>query len=293
MTKKIAFIIYKILFFFLKIFDKIFKVRLSYVFKDVITENSYEFIYIKNKKTFFFIPNNYTKYRLNSYFTKEPDTINWIKNFKKNKKIVFWDIGANVGNYSIFSAMYNKKVQVFAFEPSVSNLKVLARNISINSLEEKISIIQLPLTDRRNKIALMQESRFEEGGSFNSFGVNYNSDSFRTDGRITSGLQITEKNKIKKLFSKNKYKLFGTSLDSLVNNKIIDIPDYIKIDVDGIEHLILMGAEKVLRNKKIKGILIELYPDFKKQYKLCHQILKSCNFKFVSKLGYNYIFNKT
>jgi len=292
MTKKLAYIIYKILFFFMNIFDRIFKVRLSYVFKDVITENSYEFIYIKNNKTFFFTPNNYTKYRLNNYYTKEPDTIVWMKNFKKNKKIIFWDIGANIGNYSIFSAMYHKNIQVFAFEPSVSNLKVLARNISINNLEEKITIIQLPLSDKENKIALMQESRFEEGGSFNSFGVNYNSDSFRTDGNITAGLQIVGPNKTKKLFSKNKYKIFGTSLDNLVKSKIVDIPDYIKIDVDGIEHLILLGATKVLRNKKIKGILIELYPDFKKQYKLCHKMLKSCNFKFVSKLGRNYIFNK-
>jgi FkbM family methyltransferase len=281
MTKKIAFFIYKILFFFLKLLDSLFKISLSYIFKDVILENSYEHLFIKNKKIFFFIPNMFTKYRLNTFFTKEPDTINWIKKFKKNKKIIFWDIGANIGNYSIFSAVYNSKVKVFAFEPSLSNLKVLARNISINNLEEKINIIQLPLTSRENKLALMQESSFEEGGSFNSFGVNYNSDSFSKKNTV-----------FKKLFPKNKYKIFGTSLDNLVKNKVIETPDYIKIDVDGIEHLILIGAKNLLRSKKIKSVLIELYPNFKEQYAICHKILRSCNFKFVSRTGYNYIFQK-
>ena len=36
-----------------------------------------------------------------------------------------------------------------------------------------------------------------------------------------------------------KYNLYGTSINSLIANKILQIPNYIKIDVDGIEHLIL------------------------------------------------------
>ena len=39
-------------------------------------------------------------------------------------------------------------------------------------------------------------------------------------------------------------------------NEILEIPDYIKIDVDGIEHLILSGANKFLKNEKIKGICV-------------------------------------
>ena len=40
-------------------------------------------------------------------------------------------------------------------------------------------------------------------------------------------------------------------------------PDYIKMDVDGIEHLILKGGSTVLQN--LKGILIEIDEDFRKQ----------------------------
>ena len=43
------------------------------------------------------------------------------------------------------------------------------------------------------------------------------------------------------------------------------IPDYIKIDVDGIEHLILEGGKETLKNKKIKSILIEINENFEDQ----------------------------
>ena len=34
--------------------------------------------------------------------------------------------------------------------------------------------------------------------------------------------------------SKNKYKILGTSMDYLIENKILEIPNYIKIDVMGL-----------------------------------------------------------
>ena len=39
-----------------------------------------------------------------------------------------------------------------------------------------------------------------------------------------------------------KYNLLGTTINYFLENSILDIPDYIKIDVDGIEHLILEGS---------------------------------------------------
>ena len=41
----------------------------------------------------------------------------------------------------------------------------------------------------------------------------------------------------------------------------IPLPDYIKIDVDGIEHYILKGSEKVINNAK--SVLIEINDDFR------------------------------
>ena len=63
------------------------------------------------------------------------------------KKLFFWDIGANIGLYSCY-AVKRADCQVYAFEPSVFNLELLAKNIYLNSLSDKVTIIYLPLFDR-------------------------------------------------------------------------------------------------------------------------------------------------
>ena len=81
----------------------------------------------------------------------------------------------------------------------------------------------------------------------------------------------------------NKYSTLGTNINFLIKNKILDIPDYIKIDVDGIEHLILQGSLDFLSNKKIKKLMIELNEEFKEQYNNSFKILNSHDFVFVEK----------
>ena len=93
----------------------------------------------------------------------------------------------------------------------------------------------------------MKESNFIEGGALNSFGENFNYEG-------------------KKFKSKMKYQIFGTTINYLIKSKILFIPDYIKIDVDGIEHLILKGSNLYLKNKKIKSLSIEINENFTEQY---------------------------
>ncbi len=274
MTKKITLLFYYFVFFILKSLNFIFRKNFTYVFKDIVQENSYEHIYIQNKKINFFIPNSMTKYRLKNFFNKEKETLNWIDNFKKNS--IFFDIGANNGNYSIYASCVHPKIKkIYAFEPSVLNLRVLSRNISINKLENRIKIVQLPLFDKSPRILNMSETTFEEGAAFNSFAKNYKS------------LGI-----YKSLSVSNNYSILGSSLDFLIQSKIIPIPDYIKIDVDGIEHLILSGSKKMLRSTKVKSILVELIPEHKNQYDKSFKLLKNSGFKLSEKHDFNHIFVK-
>lgn len=272
MTRKITLFIYYLIFSVLKLLDFLFKKKFSYVYKDIIQEKSYEYINIKNKKINFFIPNTYTKYRLTNFFNKEPETLKWIDEFKEDS--VFFDIGANNGNYSIYASFVHEKInKIYAFEPSVLNTRILARNISINKLQKKIKIIQLPLHDKNLEVLNMSESTFEEGGAMNSFGVNYNS-----LGKIQN--------------IENKYSILGTSLDFLIQAKVIPLPDYIKIDVDGIEHLILSGAKNMLKSSNIKSILVELYPNNFNQYNQSYELLTKSGFKLIKKHNFNHIFVK-
>jgi hypothetical protein len=58
------------------------------------------------------------------------------------------------------------------------------------------------------------------------------------------------------------------------------IPNYIKIDVDGIEHLILEGFGRFLKNKRIKSISIEVNEDLP-QHRNIKKILLNSNFELV------------
>ncbi len=282
--KTLQILFFNILYLILKILEIISNRSILLRFKEFVENKCYLKKNISNKKISFFTPSELIKWRVKTILDKEPETISWINEFKERS--IFWDIGANVGLYSIYAASKRERIKVFSFEPSSSNLRTLSRNISINNLQNKINIVPFALSKNKNKFLLLKESSFNEGGALNSFGVNYN----------FSG---------KKFFSKNSYNTFGTSLDNLIKLKILKVPNYIKIDVDGIEDLILAGAKNLLLNKKIKSILIEINDKFKVQKKEILKIMKKNKFQLISKSRnedfysnkdfsgiYNYIFTK-
>ena len=77
------------------------------------------------------------------------------------------------------------------------------------------------------------------------------------------------------------YQTIGIKLDDCVNLFQLPYPDYIKIDVDGIEHLILEGSNNVLKNAT--SILIEINDRFIEQKTRCEQLLKDNNFYLQSR----------
>ena len=72
------------------------------------------------------------------------------------------------------------------------------------------------------------------------------------------------------------YNTFGLSIDESVKLLNFPKPNYIKIDVDGIEHLILKGASKTL--KKVSSLLIEVDDKFNKQKLDCKSYLENSGF---------------
>ena len=78
----------------------------------------------------FYVPNRLNKYRVDTFSIKEPETLKWIEKFEKNSN--FWDVGANIGLYSCYAAK-TRNCNVYAFEPSVFNLEILAKNIDLNN----------------------------------------------------------------------------------------------------------------------------------------------------------------
>ena len=287
MIKKLSFICFNILVLLDTVFKTLTKKSIIMRFTDFIQERSYKSIKILDKKVKFFVPNLLIHTRVDTYFTKEPETLEWIDSFEKKENLIFWDIGANIGLYSIYNSLKHPKSTTIAFEPSSSNLRVLTRNISINNLDKNIKIVPIPLTNKENTFQEMSEGYFLEGEANNTFG-----EKFDFEG--------------KELKPAIKYTLLGTTMNYFIENSILNIPDYIKIDVDGIEHLILEGGEQFLYNEKIKSMSIEINENFKEQYEKVLNLMEKYKFKFLYKKhnddnytlndkynkSYNYIFTK-
>ena len=269
MVKKLSYLCFKFLDFLDTIFKTLTKRSVLIYFNDFIQDSAYKSINILDKEIKFFIPNQLLNWRVDTFFTKEPETLEWINNFEKKENLIFWDIGANIGLYSIYNSIKHPKSTTIAFEPSSSNLRVLTRNISINDLEKNINVVPIPLTNKKNIFQEMNEGQFVEGGALNSFG-----EKFDFEG--------------KEFKPTMKYNLLGTTINYFLENSILDIPDYIKMDVDGIEHLILEGGYKFLSNKKVKSLSIEINENFKEQYDKILNLMNKYEFKLLHKKRNNY-----
>jgi FkbM family methyltransferase len=203
-------------------------------------------------------PNQLCDFRASTFSTKEPETLEWIDSLLENS--VLWDIGANVGLYSIYAAKI-RNCKVFSFEPSIFNLELLARNIFINNLTEKVTIIPLPLNDKLG-ISKLQLTTSELGGALSTFDHNIG-----YDGK-----------KIQKVFE---FSVMGITIDYAKAKLDLPQPDYIKMDVDGIEHFILSGGIEVLTS--VKGVIIEVNDDYKEQADNCYKLLSSAGLTLQNK----------
>ena len=133
---------------------------------------------------------------------------------------------------------------------------MLAKNIYENNLNNKITVIPLSLTDKM-KISDFNLSILEKSGSQSTFSEIYGEDG-------------------KEFIPKLKYKTLGVNGNEMVNKFNIQKPHYIKIDVDGIEFLILKGLSEILDN--VKSVLIEVNETFQSQKNNIKELLESQNF---------------
>lgn len=207
-------------------------------------------------------PNALCVYRARSLSEKEPETLQWIDGFKDPQ--VMWDIGANVGLYSIYAAKRHEQLKVVSFEPSYLNLELLARNIFNNGLDGRVSVIPLPLFEE------MKESDFilqglDRGGALSAFSVDYGYDNRPLEAML-------------------RYRTVGLSIDEVVDKLGVPVPDSIKIDVDGVEHLILRGGRKVLSDPRVRSVLIELNHNFVEQHRTATALLAEYGFVMLSEV---------
>ena len=197
---------------------------------------------------------------------KEPELINWLEINNNKEKQILWDIGSNVGAYSLVAATMGYKV--LSFEPAYQNYFKLHENISLNKLDEQIEAFCISFGD---KLQTGNFNIFET--SFGSSKGNYNADNYYQ-------LNLKKNPNLKKISQK---KTLVFSIDSFIKIFNLPEPSLIKIDVDGGEFEVLKGAATLLEHgKNLKSLLVEFDED---EYSIneLETFLKKLNWQIVSK----------
>ena len=165
---------------------------------------------------------DWEKWRIDTFYDKEPETIAWIESFDGS---VFWDIGANIGIYSLYCATVNPGMITYAFEPYRQNFIRLWENIWLNDFDQ-IWPHFIAISDKNSALNFKQINQIAGASG----------------GKLTG--------------NGNGYRIKTMTGDKLA--EIYGYPNYIKIDTDGNELEIILGMPKVLKNRSLKGILVEV-----------------------------------
>lgn len=160
----------------------------------------------------------------------EPFVTEIFKRYLKRSKLVL-DVGANIGYYTLIAAREMKsKGKVISFEPATSNIKLIEKNVRENGftnvLIEKKAV---GVKKGRNYIYL----------NSHNYGDNR---TYKPGGRWV------------------REKIETVALDDYFS-KTKDLIDLLKIDIQGSELAAMLGARKLLKNKRIKVIISELWPE--------------------------------
>jgi len=198
-------------------------------------------------------------WRYDTLLEKEPETIEWIDTFAPGETL--WDIGANVGIYSMYAGV--KGIRTIAFEPHFANYQQLCVTIAVNGLQDVVMPLCLALAEKKSVSAIHLAS-LEIGTSMSNFGEALD---FRG-------------NAFKPAFRQG---MIGYDLDSFVEDFGVEIPDHIKIDVDGIELAIVTGAQKTLANPKVQSVSIELIETDIAQVEAVTEIMERAGLHFIHK----------
>jgi FkbM family methyltransferase len=179
------------------------------------------------------------KFRAETFWTKEPETIHWInRNLNESTDIgLLIDVGANIGIYSLYAATVNNSISVFSVEPVPDTFRELNANIELNMKTNQISTFMVALS--------------YESGSGTLKNV---------DPRLgSSGAQIqivaSGDNASTKVLSGDR--LLKDEWEKRVHGKKV----MIKIDTDGNELDVLNGFIEAFKDGSIVTVLVETHPN--------------------------------
>lgn len=171
---------------------------------------------------------------VSGFETDEPEMLNWIDSFKTGE--TFWDIGANIGVFTMYAAQ-RKDLNILAFEPNGLNFGITIEHLVLNKLDQYAQVYCIAFA-QKTEIGHLVCSDSEVGQAGNNL--------IEEDGT-----SITRENA-----NTFRQAVPVYSIDDFVKSFNLTIPHHVKLDVDGLEHIILRGGPQTL--SQIKSLMIEI-----------------------------------
>lgn len=162
----------------------------------------------------------------------EPEFLEAFTKQTKKAKVIY-DIGSNIGLYSLTAAALNKDARIIAFEPETHCCEIIEKSKNLNSFDN-IEVQECCLGDHNDTIKLSMKG--------------------------STGHFVSHDVKEEEVIEKPVYRL-----DYLVEKKSIPAPDMVKIDVEGYEAHVMRGMKNIMSVHK-PVILLELHKEFMSQY---------------------------
>ncbi len=175
-------------------------------------------------------------YKMAKAWDDEPETLQWVDEHVKPGDVV-WDIGAAIGVMAMYMAL-DPTVRVVAFEPKAASYALLVDHLSMNNMGERVAAYCMALSNER-KLTSFRVDTSQAGGASN--GLDDTPDQF---GRGRSALIQSA---------------LTISTDEFQTLYNAPAPDHLKLDVDGIEGVILRGARDTL--PRVKTVIVEVEGD--------------------------------
>jgi len=175
----------------------------------------------------------------------------WLK-LSKTAKVVF-DVGANTGLYSLFSALQSTTSYIYAFEPIKRNVDKLLYNANINQMKN-IQVVEAAVSSEDGTTTIYQPA---------------------TDVSTTSTLDadVAQSREL----NLNPVEVKTLRLDSFIDEHQIEQVDLIKIDVEGFEVPVFESMQSVLKKMR-PTILAEIRIEEHGQKIM--EILEGCDYLF-------------
>jgi FkbM family methyltransferase len=198
-------------------------------------------------------------WRYATLLEKEPETIEWIDGFEAGDTL--WDVGANIGIYSVYAGV--KGIRTFAFEPHFANYHQLCASIALNNLQDEITPLCLAFAESKS-VGELNLASIDVGTSMSNFGeaVDFRGKPYKPAFRQG---------------------MIGYDIDSFIADFGLEVPNHLKIDVDGIELPIVKGARATLANPKLQSVSIELIETDTAQVDAVTEILEAAGLHFIHK----------